>query len=102
MPSPTPDPQSLLEAGSAHLNAYEWDAAIAAFTQAIVAAPSSAEGYCLRGLTYASSPGGVSARAAAIDDYTRCLALDPGGPRAAAAERALEVLRAAATAAARP
>jgi len=98
-PPATPDPQPFLDAGSAHLNAYEWDAAIASFTQAIAAAPNEAEGYCLRGLTYASSPGGSSSRAAAIDDYRRCLVLDPNGPHAAAAERALEVLSAAATAA---
>lgn len=89
----------LLERGRAWLAIYEWDRAIAAFGQAIDAAPHAAEGYCLRGLAYASAPGGTMGRAAAMADYARCLALAPDGPLAADAQRALAILTAAATAA---
>lgn len=96
-PTPTPDTTRQLDEGRAHLALYEWDKAIASFSDAISAVPSNAEAYCLRGLAYASSPGGAPAREAALSDYARCLELAPDGPMADDANRALEVLRAAAT-----
>lgn len=96
-PTPTPDPIRWLDEGRAHLALYEWDRAIGAFNQAVSAAPGDAEGYCLRALAYASSPGGRPAREAAIADYTRCLELAPTGPQSADARRALDILQAAAT-----
>lgn len=96
-PTPTPDTTRWLDSGRAHLALYEWDKAIAAFNQAVGAAPDEAEGYCLRALAYASSPGGRPARDAAMADYTRCLELAPGGPQSDDARRALDILRAAAT-----
>ncbi|MBL8146571.1 MAG: tetratricopeptide repeat protein [Anaerolineae bacterium] len=93
---PTPDVTRLLDEGRAHLALYEWDRAIAALNEAISAAPDNAEGYCLRGLAYASSNGGTLARDAAITDYARCLELAPDRALADLASQALTVLRAAA------
>lgn len=95
-PTPTPDTTRLLDQGRAHLALYEWDRAIEALNSAIAIAPGDAEAYCLRGLVYASSPGGAAARDAAIADYTRCLELAPAGPMASDASEALDALRAAA------
>lgn len=98
---PTPNITPLLDQGRAHLALYEWDKAIDAFDQAVAAAPGAAESFCLRGLAYASGPGGPAARSAAIADYSHCLELAPDGPLAAVAQRALAVLSAAATVAPR-
>jgi tetratricopeptide (TPR) repeat protein len=98
-PNPARTVMALVDEGRARLVVYEWDAAIAALTQAIDVAPANADAHCLRGLAYASAPGGTESRRAAIEDYTRCLALAPQGPYAQEARRALSVLGAAATAA---
>lgn len=95
-PTPTPDVTRQLDEGRAHLALYEWDRAIDALNGALDADPGRAEAYCLRGLAYASSPGGAAARDAAIADYTHCLELDPSGPLAEGTNRALTALRAAA------
>jgi tetratricopeptide (TPR) repeat protein len=100
-PSPTPHITPLLDQGRAYLALYEWDQAIDAFDQAIATAPEAAEAYCLRGLAYASGPGGAAGRSAALADYARCLALAPDGPLATSAQRALAALSAAVTAAPR-
>jgi regulator of sirC expression with transglutaminase-like and TPR domain len=98
-PNPALNVTTLLDEGRAHLAVYEWDRAIDAFARAVAIAPDHAEAYCLRGLAYASAPGGPESRGAAIEDYTRCLALAPQGPYANDARRALAALSTAATAA---
>jgi Flp pilus assembly protein TadD len=96
-PPATPDPTRLLDEGRAHLALYEWDRAIAAFDEAATVAPGVADTHCLRGLAYASSPGGRAARDAALRDYIRCLELAPNGLLAENARAALAVLQAAET-----
>jgi Tfp pilus assembly protein PilF len=88
----TPSAPVLLAAGRAHLEAYEWDAAIAAFDAALAAQPDLHEAYYFRALAYASAPSPDGA-ALALADFTAYLAAAPEGPYAAAARRSRDVLQ---------
>lgn len=83
-----------LARGRLHLRLYEWDQALADFDAALALNPNLAEAYYQRALLYASAPEGREARVQALADYERYLALAPDGEHAAAASRAIDVLRA--------
>jgi tetratricopeptide (TPR) repeat protein len=80
--------------GQMHLGLYQWDQALADFTQAIQQQPHHAPYYYQRGVLYYSIlQTGLETRPAALADFEQALNLDPTGPYAAQSQAYIESIQ---------